>query len=236
MDEIAESGHGYEGGLPISHDDKHDKHNKHDKIFVLAGMFYNMNNIIGSGIFVIPGDVWRLTRSPGAALMLWLVGGVFNYLCSLAFPELGITVRPTAIIADAYVASLYLIYAIRGENEENRPSEYLSPSGYFSKDSLIISFIAIAILLFITAYHMYSRRLAVRINIAFGVVKFLALFCIIIVGMLQLQKAYYKNHWKSIFNNTISDRRTLIKSIGSYGNAMLEVLFTYEGWNSVNCK
>ncbi|RIB23099.1 amino acid/polyamine transporter I, partial [Gigaspora rosea] len=239
MDEIIESGHGYEGSLSISHDENHN--NIYDR-----GMIYNINNIIGCGIFVIPGDVWRLVRSPGAALILWLIGEL-----GIMFPRAGelqyiketfyrrpisihifsfamiFVMRPTAIVANTYFASLYLIYAIRGKND-------LNPSGYFSEDSLIISFIAIAILFFITAYHMYSRRLAVRINIAFAVVKCLALICIIIVGIVQLQKTDYKKRWTSIFNNTISDQRTLIGNIGSYGNAMLEILFTYEGWNSAN--
>ncbi|CAG8469756.1 6276_t:CDS:2 [Gigaspora rosea] len=223
MDEIIESGHGYEGSLSISHDENHN--NIYDR-----GMIYNINNIIGCGIFVIPGDVWRLVRSPGAALILWLIGGVFSFLSSLVFRELGImfpragelqyiketfyrrpisihifsfamifVMRPTAIVANTYFASLYLIYAIRGKND-------LNPSGYFSEDSL----------------------LAVRINIAFAVVKCLALICIIIVGIVQLQKTDYKKRWTSIFNNTISDQRTLIGNIGSYGNAMLEILFTYE--------
>ncbi|CAG8473708.1 36547_t:CDS:2 [Gigaspora margarita] len=160
MDEIIESGHGYEGSLSISHDENHN--NRYDRL----GMIYNINNIIGCGIFVIPGDVWRLIRSPGAALILWLIGGVFSFLSSLVFHELGMMFpragelqyiketfyrRPISIhvfsfamilcvcltiVADTYFASLYLIYAIRGENGENRPSEYSNPSGYFSKDSL----------------------------------------------------------------------------------------------------
>ncbi|CAG8547367.1 3033_t:CDS:2, partial [Scutellospora calospora] len=38
----------------------------------------SINLIIGAGIFITPGSIWRLVQSPGAALMLWIVGGLLN--------------------------------------------------------------------------------------------------------------------------------------------------------------
>ncbi|CAG8583814.1 5034_t:CDS:2, partial [Scutellospora calospora] len=94
--------------------------------------------------------------------------------------------RPALIIAEAFAVSLYLIYAIRGKNEETHPLEYLNP------------------------------------------IKLLALSIIVIVGLIQLKNVNFKNHWTNIFNDTISEQRTSVEQVGSYGGAILEVLFTYE--------
>ncbi|CAG8631848.1 3374_t:CDS:2, partial [Dentiscutata erythropus] len=51
---------------------------------------YDINNIIGAGIFATSSSVWRLVQSPGAALMIWLAGGfisLFDSTEELASPE-----------------------------------------------------------------------------------------------------------------------------------------------------
>ncbi|CAG8777340.1 817_t:CDS:2, partial [Racocetra persica] len=199
MNEITESGPDYDGGLSISHD--YDDYKNYDDYKYRSNPKKRLNAMIGCGIFVLPGDVWRLTKSPGVALIFWIIGGVISFLGIMIYRELDIMLPRGAIIADVYAASLYFVYAIRGEDEENRPSEYLNPGGYFSKDFL---------------------RLAAGINLTISTVKVLAFYCMIIAGMVQLRETHFKNHWTSIFNNTISDQRTYSEQIGSYGNAMLE--------------
>ncbi|CAG8624549.1 3838_t:CDS:2, partial [Gigaspora margarita] len=200
-------------------------------------------NIVNIGIFLTPGNVWRLTKSPGITLIFWIIGGLFSFLGSFVYALLSEMLpdgagellylneafqKPEKIIAqifiaDAYATSQYILYAIRGES-----GDYLDPKGYFSKDFIIIRCISIAVLTFITMYHIYSSRLAAHINIIFAAVKISALSVIIIVGLIQLHNVNLKNHWANIFNNTVSDQRTFPEQVGSYGDAMLQVLFTYE--------
>ncbi|KAF0366919.1 high-affinity methionine permease [Gigaspora margarita] len=161
---------------------------------ITGGVAYNINEIIGSGIFLTPGNVWRLTQSPGITLIFWIVGGLFSFLGSSVYALLSemlpdgagellyldetfprpkriiaqifshamiLVMRPASIVADSYVTSQYILFAIRGES-----GDYLDPKGYFSKDFI--------------------------------------------------------------------DQRTFPVQVGSYGDAMLQVLFAYEGWNNVN--
>ncbi|CAG8685477.1 7583_t:CDS:2 [Gigaspora margarita] len=216
---------------------------------IMDGIAFNLNNIVGSGIFLMPGNVWRLTRSPGTALLIWIIGGFISFLGSWIYAELGVILpkgagelkyfdeafsgskryfvrifshimifimRPILIVFNACIASQYLIYAILGKNQENQ-------SGYFSKDYVIIRIPSLIILTIITSYHIYSNKVAARISIIFAVFKFLALAIIVIVGLIQLQNANFKNHWINIFENTISDNRTDSQQTGSYGDAMFEV-------------
>ncbi|KAF0495978.1 amino acid transporter [Gigaspora margarita] len=239
-----------------------------------SGLGYNINHIIGAGIFITPSNVWRLAQSPGSALMLWIFGGFVSLLGSMIYVELGtrfpdgsgeqkyleetfninkiahifsfvmITIiLPGAIIADTYACSKYLLYAIKGN--------YGNEDIYFGIDYIELRFVTIALLLIITGYNMFSNRLAIRINQTFAIIKILILLTISIIGLVWLKDNSSRDHWKGIFNhtppsynntllnnnNTLLDKaheRSVSEQIGSYGNAMINVLFSYEGWNDLN--
>jgi APA family basic amino acid/polyamine antiporter len=48
-----------------------------------------VGNVIGSGIFVAPGEVARVLGHPGACLVAWALGGLVTLAGALAFAELG---------------------------------------------------------------------------------------------------------------------------------------------------
>jgi APA family basic amino acid/polyamine antiporter len=48
-----------------------------------------VGNVVGSGIFVAPGDVLRAMGSVQAALTAWILGGALSLVGALAFAELG---------------------------------------------------------------------------------------------------------------------------------------------------
>ncbi|CAG8586810.1 6956_t:CDS:2 [Acaulospora morrowiae] len=53
------------------------------------GLWMNVNNMIGSGIFSTPGHIWYLTGSRGMTLLLYVVGALFSLVGSLIYVELG---------------------------------------------------------------------------------------------------------------------------------------------------
>ena len=50
-----------------------------------------MGLIIGSAIYIAPGKVVAAAGSPGMAVVMWLIGGLFATLGALSYAELGTT-------------------------------------------------------------------------------------------------------------------------------------------------
>ncbi len=65
--------------------------------------------IVGSGIFSSPGVIVAITGSPGASLVVWLVGGLLAWTGASSYAELG-----SAIPLDGGT-QVYLAYAVRAE-------------------------------------------------------------------------------------------------------------------------
>ncbi|CAG8498979.1 15356_t:CDS:2, partial [Cetraspora pellucida] len=109
--------------------------------------------------------------------------------------------------ADSYVGAKYLLYAFKG-NYENED---------IYSDSIPLRLLAVAVLFIITLYHMYSNRWAIIINRMFAIFKSIAILFVSIYGF-----ANAKN--QLTFNNTPSDEKyelSIIEHIGSHGNALV---------------
>ncbi len=62
--------------------------------------------VIGSGIFTSPGSIDVNVPSPGAALVIWLVGGVLAWTGATTLAELG-TAIPGEGLLDSSIAARY---------------------------------------------------------------------------------------------------------------------------------
>ncbi|CAG8628488.1 46154_t:CDS:2 [Gigaspora margarita] len=259
MNEIAESGHGYEGGLSISYDDKHYIRNRHKILNVLDGMYYNLNNIIGSGIFVIPGDVWRLTKSPGAALIVWISGGYISLFATLIYIELGIMSLPKGIGEQKYIRDAFphkrnfghifsfvvITVILPGGIIANSYvcAQYLfhifrlnsDPKQYFDKEYIALRSMSIAILAFITVYNMISNRLSPIINRILAIIKVFAVFIISLVGLITLSGSNAIN-WSNIFNSPsayVGAYNTILETEGSRELKLMDQKLKYSSLISV---
>ncbi|CAG8690460.1 14277_t:CDS:2, partial [Gigaspora margarita] len=69
---------------------------------ILRGVGYNINYIIGAGIFN-PDGIWLLVRSPGIALLLYILCFLISLLSSSVYIELGIRSLPSGIGEQKYI-------------------------------------------------------------------------------------------------------------------------------------
>ncbi|CAI2185927.1 16364_t:CDS:2, partial [Funneliformis geosporum] len=218
---------------------------------VVYGIGMNVNNIIGSGIVTAPGVIWYSVQSPVVVLILWVIGGLVSMLGSLSYVELGVrhkisggetkylqTAFPNPKYCISYLfsfmciaavlqsAAQYFWYTIK-ENRYKDEIEYdkigwtLPFSPFWA-----IKLIAIAILFIITGYHMINNRLANIINQSLAFIKLITYTMIAIAGLFQLTTDTSRNNWQN--------SKSVNTDFSAYSSAILLVMFSYNGWNTLN--
>ncbi|CAG8793767.1 4915_t:CDS:2, partial [Racocetra persica] len=151
---------------------------------------------------------------------------------------------PGAIIANSFITAKYLLYAIGGGNGGQFRHYGEDFGSYFDKDFLVLRFLAIFILAITTAYHILAIKkkyesYAVCIDQILVLFKYVSLFALAIIGLCKTNDKdfsdTYRDNWHKAFNNTLSPNvsytRTVSEYIGSYGSAMIQILYSYEGWD-----
>ncbi|KAF0505212.1 amino acid transporter [Gigaspora margarita] len=224
-------------------DDKKPITNRKKASGILRGIGYNINYIIGAGIFN-PDGIWLLVGSPGIALILYILCFLISLLSSSVYIELGIrslpsgigeqkyitdaffpkknfghmfsfvaifVILPGIIVAESYTAAQYLLFCFRGN----------------SSDDMITVAVSITLLLIIMLYQMISSRVSNYINHTLALIKIITLLFISVIGLVKL--GTNRNNWNNIFNTSNTSF-----NFGAYGNGLIKVLFTYEGWNNIN--
>ncbi|CAB4381221.1 amino acid transporter [Rhizophagus irregularis] len=233
-----------------------------NKIFgVFYGIGVNINNVIGSGIVTSPGIIWKMVKSPGIVLLLWVIGGLVSMAGSLTYVELGVihrisggetkylqtafpnpklmisylfsfmyifAIRPGILSAVLQSAAQYLWYTVNGTRydvsfQPDKDGWHLPFSPFW-----YIKIIAVLILLVITLYHMLSNRWANYINQSLAAIKLVTYTIIAFAGICRLLGNWSTSriNWQqSISGNT---------DLTAYSSSILLIMFSYDGWNSLN--
>eukprot|EP00057_Strongylocentrotus_purpuratus_P026454 XP_011680928.1 PREDICTED: Y+L amino acid transporter 2 [Strongylocentrotus purpuratus] len=212
------------------------------KISLLNGVTIIVGIIIGSGIFISPQIVLKLSGSPGMSLIVWTACGVFSMIGALCYGELGtmitmsggdyayilvafgplpaflllwvtlVIIRPTA---QAVVAMTFGQYILQPFYSQECPPPQIP-----------VKILAAGCITFLTFVNSYSVKWATRVQDFFTAAKVLALIVIIITGLVQLCMGKTQN-LENAFEGSTTD-------VGQLALAMYAGLFAYGGWNYLN--
>ncbi|CAG8682665.1 22741_t:CDS:10 [Rhizophagus irregularis] len=229
---------------------------------VVYGIGMNVNNVIGSGIVTSPGIIWKAVKSPGIVLLLWIIGGIVSMSGSLSYVELGVihkisggetkylqTAYPTPKNMMSYLFSFMFIFAIRpglisAVLQSAAQYFWFTIKGYrYDQDILeqdtsgwnlpfspfwSIKLMAVALLFIITLYHMLSNKWANYINQTLAVIKLTTYSIIALAGIVKLISNWpeSKRNWQTPITGTTD--------VKDYSTSILLIMFSYNGWNSLN--
>jgi APA family basic amino acid/polyamine antiporter len=194
-----------------------------------------IGNVIGSGIFLVPSAVLRDAGSVGAALVVWLVGGVLSLFGALAYGELGAMDRSSgglyAFIRDAFgpfVAFLYgwtLFFGIGAGSIATLAVAASNYMGQFTELSLVAKkIIAVLLIAVMAVINVRGTRQSASVqNVATGIK----------VGAIVAMSVLLFSLGNAPPSAPSAGFALSASSLSAIGVAMISVLWAYEGWQYV---
>ncbi|KAL7673755.1 hypothetical protein ACOME3_000038 [Neoechinorhynchus agilis] len=207
---------------------------------LMHGVSVIVSSMIGSGIFITPGEVLRLCGSIPAAILVWLISGLLAICGALMYAELGammprgggdyeyllrifggpmafmfawtriVLAAPSSLAAGALAFGNYLILSISPCTVQQAPRFLL----------------AVLALMGFTYLNCRSVKWASRVQIVFALGKGMALIGILIAGIYAFcigGARFYADG----FRGTSTKPLDIILSFYS-------AIFAYTGWNFLN--
>ncbi|KAJ3081595.1 b(0,+)-type amino acid transporter 1 [Quaeritorhiza haematococci] len=230
------------------------------KMGVMSAIFLVAGGIIGAGIFATPSDVVSNVGSVGAAMALWVVGGMASMLGALSYVEWGQMFpgksggdqlyllhgfpRPRALIAFLFCfTGVFLIKPGYTAAIGTVAGKYMLFGILGPKDELEASnpfiferwdyFNKLAAILIVTLIHLtlaLSMRVAIRVMDLLSAVKLTLLAVFCVAGIVVLTGATRIERTDN-FANIWANTNT---NPGNYVSALFSIFYVYDGWNYLN--
>ncbi len=194
-----------------------------------------IGSVIGSGIFLTPGLIFRqLDGSVGLSLLVWLAGGVLSLLGALTYAELA-ACNPEAgglycfirdgfgrLPAFLYGWCLFLVIASGSVAALARAfSRYLAEIIPLTPWASTI--VAVAMIAVVTAVNIWGTRKSADLQ------NWTTLLKVGIIVVLSIVLLALGHHVRAI-PSAMGTTRHGLSLFSSFGLAMIAVLWAYEGW------
>jgi APA family basic amino acid/polyamine antiporter len=215
--------------------------------------------VIGSGIFMTSGFIAEYLSSPGLILLVWLVGGVITLCGALSFAELG-AMFPQAGGQYIYIREAYghwagfffgwgFFWFIMCGGIATLAVGFAEFFGYFvpslSTQAIILhlnifgsayslsagQLVAIASIVVLTAVNYFGIKSGSVVQNIFTFLRLGSVAAIVIFGLTLGKKAGLM-HLDQLF---AGGQGWSFSTLKLFGLALIAVLWTYDGWYSVNC-
>nr|XP_022344421.1 b(0,+)-type amino acid transporter 1-like isoform X2 [Crassostrea virginica] len=207
---------------------------------LISGTSIIVGTIIGSGIFISPKGVLQETGSVGLSLIVWVAGGVLSLMGSLSYAELGTLITKSGAEYPYMMAAMGRVVAFLFAWTKIiilTPSsmaiicltfaEYvMSLFEFCGEPQIPKKVIAAVAMVTLAIVNSWDTKLAASVQVFFTGAKLIALFIIVIGGLVWLGKGEVETLQKG-FEGTTS-------SPSSVALAFYDALWAYDGWNNLN--
>ena len=226
------------------------------KMNLLDSTFLVIGAIVGSGIFMTTGFIAEYLPSPFMILIIWLLGGFFAMSGALAFAELG-AMYPRAGGQYVYLREAYgpwagflygwgFFWVIECGGVAALAVGFAEYFGYFvpalsTKTYLLKThllgfdyslsagqLIAVVSILFLSAINYIGIKSGIVVQNIFTFLRIAAVAVLIGLGLTLGSKAGAVS-----FEGLLSGDMSF--NVKLFGLALIAVLWTYDGWYSINC-
>ena len=204
-----------------------------------------VGSLFGSGIFISPSLVARETSNMGMAIVVWIVSAIPCLFGALCFCELATMLQKTGgqyiFIKEAFghVAAFVTVWtqtfvmypsskavmAITIANHIIEPFyDITSTNGIWITKGVAIFSMLIAVII-----NSVSTTFVTRTQVFFTVIQTAAVLFLAALGLWKVSTGHTSNY-NHMFANTTRDF-----DIGSFGLALYNSLWAYDGWGRISC-
>ncbi|KAF7211548.1 b(0,+)-type amino acid transporter 1 isoform X1 [Nothobranchius furzeri] len=198
--------------------------------------------MIGSGIFMSPQTVISAIVSSGASLVVWASCGLLVIMVSFCYAELGtvitesggdyIYILRTSGPVVAFMLAFSSVLFVRPAGVAGISlsfAQYIVAPFYAEcpPPVLVVKFVAAAAIIALGIVNCLNVRFSMSMQVFFMVANVVGLGVIIIGGVVMLIRGH-TGSFEDAFENTNV-------GINPIGIAFFQGLWSYEGWNNLNC-
>ncbi|KAK0732046.1 amino acid/polyamine transporter I [Lasiosphaeris hirsuta] len=220
------------------------------KMGITGAVFLILNKMIGTGIFSTPSGIFAATGSVGISLMLWVIGGLLTFCGLSVWLEFGLAIprsggeknyleyvyRYPKYFATCVLASQMILLGFSSGNSLAFGRYILYAAGGELKDSYRARAVGVACATFAVVLHGVAPKWGIRLFNVLGVFKVFVLLFIVFAGFAALA-----GH-RLVDNPHNFDKAFAIESGEGYGgggayqycNALLNIVYSYKGWENAN--
>ncbi|KAK0621996.1 amino acid permease [Bombardia bombarda] len=220
------------------------------KLGVTGATFLILNKMIGTGIFSTPSGIFAATGSVGISLMLWVVGGFLTFCGLSVWLEYGLAIplsggeknylervyKHPKYMATCMLASQMILLGFSSGNALAFGRYILYASGNELKDTFKGRAIGIACVTFSVVLHATLPKWGIRLFNVLGVFKVVILLFIVFSGFAALA-----GHRRVPDPHNFTNAFAIESGEGyagggayAYSNALLNIIYSYKGWENAN--
>ncbi|KAL7268527.1 hypothetical protein RUND412_008848 [Rhizina undulata] len=215
-----------------------------------------INKMIGTGIFSTPSSVLQSTGSKGGAIMLWVAGALMTLTSLFVYLEFGLALPLNGgeliYLEKAYPYPRYLaicVFSVLFVLLANTSANAIAFSQYIIMafepdnpipDQRLQKFVALVCITIACLIHLFSRKMGLLLNNSLAIYKVILLVFVALTGFACLAGARTESAKLADNGDDYGVEGLENAFVGSsenpynYANAMLGVLFSYQGWENAN--
>ncbi|KAB5558261.1 phosphatidylinositol 4-kinase-like protein [Coniochaeta sp. 2T2.1] len=226
------------------------------KLGTWSTAFLIINRVVGNGIYSTPSTIIRYTDSVGATLLFWVLGGLMTFCGLFVYLEYGTALprsggekvylervyqRPR-YLATCIFAVQFVLFAVSTANSISFSSYILKAATDDAQNGTWLNRgISVAAITVVCSIHSFTPRLGIWLSNGLGAFKLILLLLVVCTGFAALagRTVVPSPHNFSSFHGPGSAHRaeedTLASSTAAgYALALLQVLYSYSGWENAN--
>ncbi|CAM1502597.1 Fc.00g073730.m01.CDS01 [Cosmosporella sp. VM-42] len=201
-------------------------------------------------VFSTPSSIFAATRSVGISVMLWVIGGIITFFGLSVFLEFGLAIprsggeknylervyRQPRYLATCVLASQMILLGFSSGNALAFGRYVLLASGKEIPVGWAARGIAIACVLFSVTLHSVLPKWGIRLFSVLGVFKVVILLFIVFSGFAALaghRRVPDPHNFDNSFKIESGDGYSG-GGVYAYSNALLNIVYSYKGWENAN--